>query len=181
MAEPGDEAAFGPRPGHRRERERVPARVAGGQRRPRYGQGVGEEPAGVLGYAEEPRAAAEQPGGQRALHGIGCAQVGQPGGDGGWGEPVIGQRDQYRLEDPDLRPGRPALGHQPEGKLAESDLTHQVGRQVVAEQRDRRGVRGAERGGVPDGPVLFCGHRPGCASQARICSPCSSSLGGGSG
>ena len=44
---------------------------------------VVQEPAAVLGDAEEPRAAAEQPGRQRALHRVGCGQVGQPGDDRG--------------------------------------------------------------------------------------------------
>ena len=59
--------------------------------------------AAVLGDAEEPRAAAEQAGGQGALQRVGGGEVGQPGGDRGRGEAVVGQRDQHRLEDADLR------------------------------------------------------------------------------
>ena len=62
-----------------------------------------QERAAVLGDAEEPRAAAEQPGGQRALQRVGRGQVGEPGRDRGRGEAVVGQRDQHRLEDPGLR------------------------------------------------------------------------------
>ena len=63
---------------------------------------VVQEAAAVLGDAEEPGAAAEQPGRQRALERVGRGQVGQPGGDRGRREAVVGQRDQHGLEDPGL-------------------------------------------------------------------------------
>ena len=79
-----------PRPGTNRRASRCAGTVAQGERRPSRrrrsagrppsaGQHVVQEPAAVLGDAEEPRAAAEQPGGERALHGVRRGQVGQPG------------------------------------------------------------------------------------------------------
>ena len=102
-----------------------------------------QEPAGVLGDAEEPRAPAEQPGGQRALDRVGRRQVGQPRDDRGRGEPVVGQRREHRLEHPHLAGLGPALRGQPERQLAEPDLAHHVAGQVVAEQGDR--VAGSTR------------------------------------
>ena len=96
--------------------------------------------AAVLGDAEEPRPAAEQPGGQRALQRVGRGEVGEPGGDRGGREAVVGQRDQHGLEDPGLRRRRPAQRDQPERQLAEADLAHQVGGEVLAEQPDLVGA-----------------------------------------
>ena len=58
----------------------VPAVVVG-RKRVHGGQGGGEEPSAVLGDAEEAGAAAEQPGGQRALHRLGRTGEGEPGRD----------------------------------------------------------------------------------------------------
>src|SRR5208283_213491 len=95
---------------------------------------------------------------------------------------------------------------QPEGELSEADLAHQVRRQVLAEQPDLVGGRGAERGGEGQTrrPVRAAAHPPisrtlgslclepmsfgpfscdlscGAASQRRISAPCSSRAGGGS-
>jgi hypothetical protein len=147
VPETGDELPLGLGPGHRGEGERVEAGVVG-RDLARLGQHLVQELAAVLGHPEEPRPAAEQAGRQRALHRVGGGQVRDPGGDRGRGEAVVGQRDQHRLEDADLRLGRPALGHHPERQLAEPDLAHQVVGQVLAEQADRVGVRRAERGRV---------------------------------
>ena len=68
VAEPGDQppglrGPAAPRPARSRPspRRRLAAALAAGQR-------VGQEPAGVLGHAEEPGPAAEQAGRERALH-----------------------------------------------------------------------------------------------------------------
>ena len=83
VAEAGDVPAAGAGLSDDVERERVPAGVVGRQRAVLRGERVGEEPAGVLGDAEEPGAAAEQAGGERALERVGRGQVGEPGGDRG--------------------------------------------------------------------------------------------------
>ncbi|MFD2357597.1 hypothetical protein ACFSTC_62465 [Nonomuraea ferruginea] len=57
-----------------------------------------QEPAAVLGHAEEPGPAAEQPRRQRALDRVGRRQVGEPGDDRGGREPVVGQRGEHGLE-----------------------------------------------------------------------------------
>ena len=124
----------------------VPACVVGpGRSSPRSTTTACRNAAAVLGDAEEARPAAEQPGGERALQRVGRGQVGQPGGDRGRGEAVVGQRDEHRLEDPGLAGRRAPLRDQPEGQLAEADLAHQVGGEVLAEQRDLVGAGGAER------------------------------------
>ena len=129
------------------QRQRVPAGLVGGQRG-RRGllplQHLVQVTPAVLGDPEEPGPAAEQPGGQRPLQRVRGRQVGQPRGDRGRGEPVVGQRHQHGLEHPGLRRRRPAQRDQPEGELSEADLAHQVGRQVLAEQPDLVGGRGAE-------------------------------------
>ncbi len=104
------------------------------------GERLGQEPGGILGHAEETRTAAQQPGRYRSLHRVGRAQVGEPRGDRRGRESVISQRDEHRLEDPDLGRSRPLLGHQPQGKLAEADLPHQVRGEIVTEERDRLGA-----------------------------------------
>ena len=182
----GDEAALLARPAHRREGQRVPARVVGGQVALVPVQDVVEVAAAVLGHPEEPGAAAEEPGGQGALERVGGGEVGEPGGDRGRGEAVVGQGDQHRLEDPGLRRRRPAHRHQPERQLTEPDLAHQVGGQVLAEQPDLVGGRGAERGGVRERVVVGHGAPPRSgpdpsdrASHRRRSAPCSSRPGGG--
>jgi hypothetical protein len=57
---------------------------------------------------------------------------------------VVGQRYQHRLEHPDLRGGRPLLGYQPQCQLAKTDLAHEVGGEIPAEQGDRVRVGGAQ-------------------------------------
>ena len=49
-------------------------------------------------------------------------------------EPVVGERDQHGLEHPHLAGRRAAAGDEPERELAEADLAHQVGGEVLAEQ-----------------------------------------------
>src|SRR5262249_60859032 len=84
------------------------------------------------------------------------------------------------------------LGPQRQSQLPETDLAHQAGGEVLAEQGDAVGVRGAERRGEAGrrfghGLVPLCagpchGTGPGgAASQTRIWSPCWSSAGGGGG
>jgi hypothetical protein len=147
VPETGDELPLGLGPGDGGEGERVEAGVVG-RDLARLGQHLIQELAAVLGHPEEPRPAAEQAGRERALDRVGGGQVRDPSGDRGRGEAVVGQRDQDRLEDADLRLGRPALRHHPERQLAEPHLAHQVVGQVLAEQGDRVGVRRAERGRV---------------------------------
>jgi hypothetical protein len=140
----------------------------------------GQVLAAVLGDPEETGPAAEQAGRDRPLQRVGRRQVGEPGGDGGRRETVVGQRDEYRLEDAHLGLGRTALRHHPQHQLAEADRAHQVVGEVLAEEGDVVGIRGAERGGV-----FVLGHAQpsgfGDDNQARISSPCSSSSGGASG
>ena len=106
------------------ERDRVPAVCAVEARAARVqpGDHLVQEPAAVLGDAEESRATAEQPRGERALHRVGRREPGQPGDDRGRGEAVVGQRREHRLEDPHLAGLGAALGGQPEGQLAEADV-----------------------------------------------------------
>ena len=125
--------------------DRVPAGVVGG-RLVDVVEGRVQVGAAVLGDPEEARPAAQQAGGERALQRVGRGEVREAGGDRRRGEAVVGQRDQHRLEDADLLRRGPAHRHQPERQLAEADLAHQVGRQVLAEQPDLVGGRGAERG-----------------------------------
>ena len=94
----------------------------------------------------------------------GRGQVGQAGRDGGRGEAVVGQRDEHRLEHPHLAGRRAAPGDQPEGQLAEADLAHEVGGQVLAEQVDRRRRR-------------RCRARSGSRGSVIGLAPCASSLG----
>ena len=136
VAEAGHVAARLPGAAHQVQRQRVPAGVVRRQWTVVRGQRVGQEAARVLGDPEEAGPAAEQPGGQRTLQRVGRGQVGQPRGDGGRGEAVVGERDQHRLEHAYLAGRRPAPGEQPERELAEADLAHQVAGEVVAEQPD---------------------------------------------
>ncbi len=177
VSDAGDELLRRPGLLDRLKRERVEPGVV---RRDlaRLRQHGGQVLAAVLGHAEEPRAAAEYPGRDRALQRVRRRQVGQPGGDGRRGEAVVGQRDQHRLEDADLRLGRAPLRHHPQRQLAEPDLAHQVLGQVLAEEGDRVGVRGAERRRVLRHAFPSVSEP---ASHARISSPCSSSSGGASG
>ena len=182
MAETGNEAPRLLRSLDEVGRQLVPpGRVLG--QRPLLGEAVREEPGRVLGDPEEPRAATEQTGGERALERLGRARVGQPGGDRSRGEAVVGQGDQHGLEHRQLLRRRRPLGHQPEGQVAEGDLSDQVVREVLTEQGDlvRRGRPDARP--VRRGPVG--GHRPGSGStalrsHALISSECSPSSGGGS-
>ena len=127
------------------EGDRVPAGVVGG-RLVDVVEGRVQVGAAVLGDAEEARPAAQQAGGERALQRVGRGEVREAGGDRGRREAVVGQRDQDGLEDADLLRRRTTHRHQPEGQLAEADLAHQVGGQVLAEQPDLVGGGGAERG-----------------------------------
>ena len=126
MAEAGDEppgrlvCGRGPAPARPTRRRRSGRSTA--CRRARR-----EEPAASSVTPRNREPPPSRPGGERALERVGRGQVGQPGGDRGRGEAVVGQRDEHRLEHPDLRRRRPSLGHQPEGQLAEADLAHQVG------------------------------------------------------
>jgi hypothetical protein len=88
MAEPRDEllARLGIPDGG--QRHLVPARLVGRLILQRC-KGLRQEAAAVLGHAEEARAAAEQPGGERSLQRVRGAEVGQPGRDRGGGEAVV--------------------------------------------------------------------------------------------
>ena len=157
------------------ERDRVPARVVG-----RCGgqplDDVVQEPAAVLGDPQEPRAAAEQPGRQRALHRVRCGQVGQPGHDRGGREAMVGQGGEHRFEDPHFSGLGSALRGQPEGELAEADAAHDVAGEVLPQQGDRLPAGGTQRRLVR----RLLGHDTASPSQARSSAPCSSSSGGGS-
>ena len=128
VSEPGDEAAPPPSPARR-----APAASSShpasssGPGRP-LGEGLGEEPGRVLGDPEEPRAPAEQPGGEGALQRLRGARVGHPGGDRRRREAVVGERDEHRLEHRQLPRRRAALGDEPERQLAERDLADQFAR-----------------------------------------------------
>ena len=67
VAEARDVGALLAGPSYGLERERVPPGVVGGQVAVVLGEDGVQVTAAVLGHAEEPRAAPEQPGGQRAL------------------------------------------------------------------------------------------------------------------
>ena len=177
VAETGDEPPGLARPGHGGQGQRVPPGVVGREVALDVDDHGVQELAAVLRHPEEPRAAAEQTRGQRSLQRVRGREVGQPGRDRRRREPVVGERDEHRLEDPDLRRRRPPQGHQPEGQLAEPDLAHEVGREVLAEQPDLVGVGGAERGRQPQ--RFGHGETPS-DSQRRISAPCSSRVGGGS-
>ena len=181
VAQAGDELLRRPRLLDRFQRERVIASVVG-RDLARRGEHRVQVLAAVLGHPEEPRAAAEDPRGDRALQRVRRRQVREPGGDGGRREAVVGERDEHRLEDAHLGLGRAALSHHPQRQLAETDLAHEVLGEVLAEEADRVGVRGAKRGRVLG--LLRHGHpsvAAGADSQALISAPCSSSSGGASG
>jgi hypothetical protein len=147
VAQPGHEPAGAPGPGDDRLGHGVPARVvvrAGPM--VDAGQRAGQEAGGVLGHAQEPRPAAEEPGRDGALQRLGRAGVGQARRDGRGREPVVGQRDEHGVEHGELAGRRPPLGDEPERQLAEPDLPDQLAGQVVAEQQDRVGRRGADAG-----------------------------------
>ena len=105
---------------------------------------VVQEPAGVLGDPQEPRARAEQPGGQRALDRVRRGQVGQPRDDRGRGEAVVGQRGEHRLEHPHLAGlGRRWVASQNASSPNPTSPMTSRG-EVVAEQRDRVAGGGAQ-------------------------------------
>ena len=180
VAEAGDEPARPLRLRHHLHRQLVPL---GGRRRPRGagGEGVRQEDRGVLGDAEEARAAAEQSGGERALQRVRRAGVGQAGGDRRRGQPVVGEGDEHGLEHRQLLAGRPPLGDEPVRQLAEAQPADQLGGEVVAEQRDRLGCRGPDPGAVRRAVGRAHGAVPSGAarSHSSISSPCSPSRGGG--
>jgi hypothetical protein len=93
VPEPGNEAPGRLGLPYRLQRQHVPAGLVRGQ--PGAGgrvplQHVMQVAPAVLGDPQEPGSAAEQPGGQRSLQRVGGGQVGQPRGDRGRGEPVVG-------------------------------------------------------------------------------------------
>jgi hypothetical protein len=57
---------------------------------------------------------------------------------------VIGQRDEDRFEESGLGRSRSTQRNEPEGQLAEPDLAHQIGREVLTEQMDLVGGRRTE-------------------------------------
>jgi hypothetical protein len=182
MPEPGDETAVVPGGADDLGGELVPAglvpRALGARR-----DGIVEEPGGVLGHAEEPGSAPEQPGGDGPLQRLGRAGQRQAGREGGRGEAVVGEGHEHGLEQGELARRRAPLGDEPVRQLAEADLAEQVGGQVLAQQRDRVGRRRADAGAVRGAVVP--GHRaPRVAvpsrSQVLISSLCSPSSGGGS-
>src|SRR5690242_15699882 len=88
MSEPRDEAPGSLGSLDSRKRDRVPALVGGRQRAVQPREHVVQVAPAVLGHAEEPGPAAEQPGGQRPLQRVRRGQVRDPRGDRGRGEPV---------------------------------------------------------------------------------------------
>ena len=110
----------------------------------------------------------------------GRRQVGQPGRDGGRGEAVVGQRDQHRLEDPDLagrRPAhrRPARTPARRSRPCPSGRRRGPGPAAGSRRRSRCRARSGSSGRRRRAHAIHP-----AASQARISSPCSSSPGGGS-
>ena len=143
----------------------------------------------VLGDAEEARAPAEQPGGERALDRVGRGQVGQPGDDRGRGEAVVGQRGEHRLEHPHLagrraaagwpartparrtrpRPSRRAPGRGPSRVIVVAGRGAQRRRVVVcAPSRRRQPLRAARRRARP-APAAAARSRAGVAENVIGC------------
>src|SRR6185437_16441175 len=103
---------------------------------------------------EKARAAAQQSRRDGPLERVGRAIHRKPGGDGGGGEAVVGQRDEHRLEDAHLLRRGALLRRQPERQLAEANLANQLSRQVVPEQLDTVGVGCADACGILGWPLL---------------------------
>ena len=93
---------------------------------------------------------AQQPGGDRALQRLRRARVGEPRGEHGRRQPVVGERDEHGVEHP---APRPASGmRRCTSRNASSvnvTLAHQLGGQVAAHQRDRVGVGAPDAGAQP--------------------------------
>src|SRR3954451_12731152 len=104
-----------------------------------------EELPGALGDTEKARTTTEDTGGECALQRVRRAEKGEPRRDGGRREAVVREGDQHRFEHPQLARRRSPHRDQPEGELAEADLTHQLAGEVVAQQGDGVLVRGADR------------------------------------
>ena len=95
-------------PGHARAAARGAAATASsaiaaqrgvvGDRRQPAAERVGEELRGVAGRSEEHAARTEQPRGDRALHRLGRAGVGEAGRQRARREPVVGQRHEHGVE-----------------------------------------------------------------------------------
>ena len=132
VAEPGDRAG----PPRARAPPRPPRR-----RRPRRGSAPCPRRHPGRRYPAPSRPAAIAPWSDSGAPGMG-----EPRGEDGGGEAVIGQRDEHRVEEARLlRRGHAAL-HDQEGELGQRRLAHQVAREVAAHDGDAVRVGGSDRG-----------------------------------
>jgi hypothetical protein len=96
----------------------------------------GQKAPGILSHTQEARTTSQQSCRNGSLKGIWCAVECQAGGNRGRSKAVVGECDQYRLEDTHLWWRWSPLGGQPERQFAESHLAEQIVRQIVAEELD---------------------------------------------
>ena len=102
---------------------------------------VGEELGGVTRRSEEHAPRAEQSRGDRALHRLRRAGVGEPRRQRARGEAVVGERHEHRVEDAGLRRGRLAAGHQQVRELGQREPAHDLGREIAAGDGDAVAIR----------------------------------------
>ena len=85
-----------------------------------------EQPRAVLRRAEDDRAAAEDPGRDRALQRLGVGGERHPRGDVRRHQPVLGDRDEQQVEEEALVLGRLLAGEQQVEVLGEAEPAHEV-------------------------------------------------------
>jgi hypothetical protein len=107
-----------------------------------------EEAAGVLGAAQDHRAAAEDAGRDRALHSFRSGRIGHARGLHARHQPMLGDRHQAGVEHACLGLARRRAGYQQPEVLRERELAHEVAAQIVPAHHDRLGIGRADRAGA---------------------------------
>ena len=102
--------------------------------------GCGQEARARLGGAEDDRAGAEDPGRDRSLEGVRIGEERHPGSDVRRHHPVLGDRDEQRVEEEALLLGRLLAGEQEIEVLAEADPAHQVAAEIPPTDFDAIGI-----------------------------------------
>ena len=172
------------RPADGGQRQRVPAGVVVRQRRRRAASAsCRKRPASsVTPRNREPPPSS--PAASAPCSESGALKVGEPGGDRGRREPVVGERDQDGLEDPRLagRRAAPATSQKassPKPTLPMRSAARSWPSSVIC-RRPRSRAPSGRSAARSCRPLLGRRSVRGSVSHARISSPCSSSPGGGS-
>jgi hypothetical protein len=113
------------------------------------GERVREELRGVAGRAEEHAAGTEEPGCDRALHGLRRTGVGEPRRQRARRETVVGEGDEYRVDEQTLRRVGLTSGDEKVRELGERQVTHDLARKIATGDRDAVCARRSDPGAQP--------------------------------